>query len=322
MTKLINKTMAGFVAGLVITTSTLSAGYKGSIDTDKDSIFSGTDMDKDSIFSGTDMDKDSIFYGTDMKKPTMEQLATSNLTSIPLKLQPGYIYDTGGSFEFAGITVNKKDYNRYVQYGEYLILAYDVGSNIMIVVVVVAGGVVLAPAAVAAIAAMSTKKIAAKMVFSGGKTITKEVAEKAAKTFNKMEAQAKNLASAVKSKADATLEAVLTKPTGARPNPNKFRNDTLANTKMNAKGEYKDAYTGKYHPKEDMQADHIMPWSKGGSNSQANAAMTHKNINSAKNAKIDYGMMTKGYIGNRVVRETTVKAGITTGMVGAGAAAP
>ncbi len=98
-----------------------------------------------------------------------------------------------------------------------------------------------------------------------------------------------------------------------------FRKDTMAVTKTNSKGQYKDAYTGKYHDAKDMEADHIMPFSKGGSNSSWNGAMTHKSINRSKGAKVQPGRMIRGYANNKEVQKASGKAAIGgTALGGAG----
>ncbi len=105
----------------------------------------------------------------------------------------------------------------------------------------------------------------------------------------------------------------------ARTGATKFRNDAMAITKQNKQGQYKDAYTGKYHDAKDMHADHIMPHSKGGSNSSWNSAMTHKNVNMSKSDKINPGQMIKGYGNNKVVQQTAGKVAVGGGAAGAAA---
>ncbi len=101
-----------------------------------------------------------------------------------------------------------------------------------------------------------------------------------------------------------------------RQNPTKFRNDALAITKRNSKGQYKDAYTGKYLDKKDMQADHIYPHGKGGSNSSWNSAMTHKKVNRDKWDHVKPGMMARGYANNKEVQKAAGKTAAGGAAVG------
>ncbi len=97
-----------------------------------------------------------------------------------------------------------------------------------------------------------------------------------------------------------------------------FRQRALDNTPRDAQGRYRDAYTGKYHNKKNMEADHIYPYSKGGSDATWNSAMTKTATNRSKRAKIQPITMLKGYGRNAEVQK--VGGGVAAGGVAIGVA--
>jgi len=97
----------------------------------------------------------------------------------------------------------------------------------------------------------------------------------------------------------------------------KFRKQALSNAKRDPYGNIQDAYTGQYHKAKNMDADHVFPHSKGGSNSEWNSAMTHKSYNRSKSDKIRTADLAKGYSRNKQVRSNAKKAATVGAMAAA-----
>ena len=108
---------------------------------------------------------------------------------------------------------------------------------------------------------------------------------------------------------------------GSSGSKKNYRKNGLDNANRDAYGNIYDAYTGKRHKAKNMDADHIWPKSRGGSNADWNMAMTHKSVNRSKGNKIDPTAMAKGYGKNKNVRTSAKAAAAATGIFVAGAAA-
>ena len=83
-----------------------------------------------------------------------------------------------------------------------------------------------------------------------------------------------------------------------------YRKTALKSGNRDQYGNVQDAYTGKYHKAKNMDADHIYPRSRGGSNAEYNLAMTHKSVNRSKGNRVQPKRMIKGYAGNNEVKKS------------------
>lgn len=87
-----------------------------------------------------------------------------------------------------------------------------------------------------------------------------------------------------------------------------YRKNGLDGATKDKYGNIQDAYTGKYHKKKNMDADHIYPKSLGGSDADYNIAMTHKKVNRSKGNKIQPTQMAKGYSKNKNIKKSAKAA--------------
>ncbi len=95
---------------------------------------------------------------------------------------------------------------------------------------------------------------------------------------------------------------------GSSGSKSNYRKNGLNTARRDNNGNVQDAYTGRYHKAKNMDADHIYPKSRGGSNSDYNIAMTHKSVNRSKGNKIQPIRMTKAYVKNENVRKSAKAA--------------
>jgi len=98
-----------------------------------------------------------------------------------------------------------------------------------------------------------------------------------------------------------------------------YRRTALNSAKKDQYGNVQDAYTGRYHKAKNMNADHIYPQSRGGSNAEYNLEMTHKSVNRSKGNKIQSGRMAKGYTKNNEVKKSAKAATAATALFAAAA---
>ena len=95
-----------------------------------------------------------------------------------------------------------------------------------------------------------------------------------------------------------------------------IRSEADYTTPRDQYGNFYDPYTGQKHKRKSMDADHIFPYSKGGTNADWNVIYTHKSINRSKGNKISASHMAKGFYHNKKMRKSIKDA--TKFGVGAG----
>ncbi len=181
--KINTKIITGVIFGLAITISSLQANWHI--------------QPKITSSHGIGLPKSSMNFTKDI---SIEKLLATKLIAVPLKAQPGYIYDNGGSYEFMGKTILKADFVEYVEIGENIMLTYDIAVGVVLVVTIVAGGIALGPAGIV-LAVVVAKKTVTKLIVNGAKTAAKNATKKGmTKNIDELVKASKNLASKAKSK--------------------------------------------------------------------------------------------------------------------------